>query len=212
MVVAMAMAMAMAASSSFSNAFLLPFRPRISASSYPSFSESFSKSFACCVAADGAADQCCTFVASPASSSAAGASSEARHMGLSRREAALAFGTGSLALAFSGAAWADIDDDYKKETQQVIQQVKNTLVLEKTDPSKPEAVALLRQASNDWVAKYRREKKVAGKPSFSNMYSVLNAISGHYISFGPSSPIPAKRQQRILEEINDAEKALTRGR
>eukprot|EP00850_Spirogloea_muscicola_P012502 SM000081S22636 [mRNA] locus=s81:225690:226532:- [translate_table: standard] len=109
-------------------------------------------------------------------------------------------------------ARADFAATYTEETRAVIESVKSTLNLEKSDPNKAGAVNSLRALSNGWVAKYRREKAVAGKPSFSNMYSVLNAISGHYISFGPTYPIPAKRKTRILEEVSDAERALGRGR
>ncbi|KAL2633968.1 hypothetical protein R1flu_005447 [Riccia fluitans] len=132
---------------------------------------------------------------------------------VSRREVMLAGMTALIGgLSVVPAAFAGFEEDYKKETQAVIDQVKGTLNLEKTDPKKTDAVAALRQTSNDWVAKYRREKAVAGRPSFSNMYSVLNAISGHYISFGPNVAIPGKRKDRIFEEINVAEKALSRGR
>eukprot|EP00271_Cylindrocystis_brebissonii_P010127 TRINITY_DN26221_c0_g1_i1.p1 TRINITY_DN26221_c0_g1~~TRINITY_DN26221_c0_g1_i1.p1 ORF type:complete len:193 (+),score=24.67 TRINITY_DN26221_c0_g1_i1:83-661(+) len=130
-----------------------------------------------------------------------------------RRQSVLALTAASLALAsIPLPALADFAEDYKTETQGIIDQVKTTLNLEKTDPSKPGSVATLRTMSNDWVAKYRREKSVAGKPSFSNMYSALNAISGHYISFGDGYPIPKKRSDRILEEVADAERALNRGR
>ncbi|KAL3693764.1 hypothetical protein R1sor_007415 [Riccia sorocarpa] len=131
----------------------------------------------------------------------------------SRREAVLSGVTALIGgMSVVPAAFAGFEEDYKKETQAVIDQVKGTLTLEKTDPKKTDAVAALRQSSNDWVAKYRREKAVAGRPSFSNMYSVLNAISGHYISFGPNVAIPGKRKDRIFEEIGVAEKALSRGR
>ncbi|GLJ26580.1 hypothetical protein SUGI_0515380 [Cryptomeria japonica] len=102
--------------------------------------------------------------------------------------------------------------EYERETRQVISQVRGTIEMEKGDPNTSTAVAALREASNNWVAKYRRDKQLAGKPSFSNMYSVLNAISGHYISFGPTAPIPSKRKARILEEVDTAEKALSKGR
>eukprot|EP00245_Coleochaete_scutata_P014543 TRINITY_DN6240_c0_g1_i1.p1 TRINITY_DN6240_c0_g1~~TRINITY_DN6240_c0_g1_i1.p1 ORF type:complete len:189 (+),score=38.58 TRINITY_DN6240_c0_g1_i1:160-726(+) len=129
---------------------------------------------------------------------------------LSRRKVvALA---GLIALALPPSAHADVIEVYKKETQDVISKVRTTLALDRNDPSKPDAVSDLRVVANDWVAKYRREKQVAGKPSFSNMYSVLNAIAGHYVSFGANYPIPAKRQTRILEEVDDAEKALGRGK
>ncbi|KAL2898866.1 Photosystem II repair protein PSB27-H1 chloroplastic [Bienertia sinuspersici] len=104
------------------------------------------------------------------------------------------------------------DDEYVKETQEVISKVRNTLSKNKTDPDVADAVADLRATSNSWVAKYRREKALLGRPSFRDMYSALNAVSGHYISFGPTAPIPSKRRARILEEMDTAEKALLRGR
>ncbi|KAJ4801635.1 photosystem II family protein [Rhynchospora pubera] len=104
------------------------------------------------------------------------------------------------------------DEEYVKDTSQVISKVRNTINMDKKDPNVAEAVTELRELSNSWVAKYRREKNLLGRPSFRDMYSALNAVSGHYISFGPTAPIPAKRKQRILEEMDTAEKALQRGR
>ncbi|KAG6419506.1 hypothetical protein SASPL_121728 [Salvia splendens] len=110
------------------------------------------------------------------------------------------------------AALAASDEEYVKETEEVISKVKSTITLDKADPNVAAAVAELRETSNSWVAKYRREKALLGRASFRDMYSALNAVSGHYISFGPTAPIPAKRRQRILEEMETAEKALLRGR
>lgn len=110
------------------------------------------------------------------------------------------------------AALAATDDEYVKETQEVISKVRNTINMDKTDPNIATAVAELRETSNSWVAKYRREKALLGRISFRDIYSALNAVSGHYVSFGPTSPIPAKRKTRILEEMESAEKALLRGR
>eukprot|EP01018_Ginkgo_biloba_P026449 Gb_23437 [translate_table: standard] len=131
---------------------------------------------------------------------------------LSRRDVALTGLVGLISLAQSSPASAGLDEDYPKDTQAVIDQIKGTIDMDKSDPNRSSAVAALRESSNNWVAKYRREKKLAGKPSYSNMYSVLNALSGHYISFGPTSPIPTKRKARILEEVDTAEKALSKGR
>ncbi|KMT05161.1 hypothetical protein BVRB_7g173090 [Beta vulgaris subsp. vulgaris] len=110
------------------------------------------------------------------------------------------------------AAHASSEDEYVKETKEVITKVRTTITKDKNDPDVADAVAELRTTSNSWVAKYRREKSLLGRPSFRDMYSALNAVSGHYISFGPTSPIPAKRRTRILEEMDSAEKALLRGR
>ncbi|KAI4333994.1 hypothetical protein L6164_018737 [Bauhinia variegata] len=109
-------------------------------------------------------------------------------------------------------ALATSDEEYVKETEDVINKVRTTLGMEKNDPNVASAVSELREVSNSWVAKYRREKALLGRASFRDIYSALNAVSGHYISFGPTAPIPAKRKTRILEEIDTAEKALKRGR
>ena len=132
---------------------------------------------------------------------------------ITRREISIAGLTATaLTLLVPGAALADVIEQYTNDTQGVIGKVRSTLSLPRDDPSRADAVDELRVLSNKWVASYRREKAVAGKPSFSNMYSVLNAISGHYVSFGPTYPIPKKRLDRIMEEVDIAEKALARGR
>ncbi|KAK3404640.1 hypothetical protein EUGRSUZ_K00947 [Eucalyptus grandis] len=109
-------------------------------------------------------------------------------------------------------ALAASDEEYVKETEEVINKVRSTIGMDKNDPSVADAVATLRETSNSWVAKYRREKALLGRASFRDIYSAINAVSGHYISFGPTVPIPAKRRARILEEVETAEKALLRGR
>ncbi|XP_047318446.1 photosystem II repair protein PSB27-H1, chloroplastic-like [Impatiens glandulifera] len=123
----------------------------------------------------------------------------------------VAAGAGIISLP-AAPAIASSTDEYVKETKEVIEKVRSTISLEKGDPNVADAVAGLRETSNYWVSKYRKEKDLLGKPSFRDMYSALNAVSGHYISFGPTAPIPAKRRARILEEMETAEKALVRGR
>ncbi|KAK8648088.1 hypothetical protein V6N13_128850 [Hibiscus sabdariffa] len=115
-------------------------------------------------------------------------------------------------LPLTPAAFAADDEEYVKETSDVISKVRTTINMDKNDPNVATAVAELRDTSNSWVAKYRREKSLLGRASFREIYSALNAVSGHYISFGPTAPIPAKRKARILEEMDTAEKALLRGR
>ncbi|KAE8664066.1 Photosystem II repair protein PSB27-H1 [Hibiscus syriacus] len=120
--------------------------------------------------------------------------------------------TATLSLAGPRPAVGASDEEYVKESAEVIGKVRNTINMDKNDPNIAAAVAELRETSNSWVAKYRREKALLGRASFRDIYSALNAISGHYISFGPTAPIPAKRKARILEEMDTAEKALSRGR
>ena len=63
-----------------------------------------------------------------------------------------------------------------------------------------------------WVSAYRRDPKFAGRPSFSQMYSAVNALDGQLVSFGLKANFPAKRLDRMMKSIDDAERSLKRGR
>lgn len=137
----------------------------------------------------------------------------------SRREVLGASAAFSLLLAASPAqAFLGFGDDsklqdtYTAETNAILGKVKDTLAIAKDDPSKEDKVKDLRKDINSWVAKYRREPKVSGRPSFGNTYSALNALAGHYNSFGVEAPIPKKRLERLVKELNDATLLLTRNR
>ncbi|KAF6264532.1 photosystem II Pbs27-domain-containing protein, partial [Scenedesmus sp. NREL 46B-D3] len=99
---------------------------------------------------------------------------------------------------------------YKAETTTILTKVNTVLALGKDDPAKEDSVKALRKDINSWVAKYRRDDKFSGKPSYSNTYSALNALAGHYNSFGATAPIPKKRLDRLQKELADAELLLSR--
>ena len=90
--------------------------------------------------------------------------------------------------------------------------VEGVLSLGKDDPARDEAVKSLRTDINAWVATYRRDPTFAGRPSYGNTYSVLNALAGHFNSFGTKAPFPKKRLERVEKEIADGKLFLTRGR
>lgn len=138
----------------------------------------------------------------------------------SRREA-LAAGSVVLAGLFSAApaqAFLGFGEGeareaaYKEETSAILGKVNTVLALDKDDPAKEDSVKALRKDINSWVAKYRRDDKFSGKPSYGNTYSALNALAGHYNSFGATAPIPKKRLERLTKELADAELLLTRNR
>ncbi|XP_022762500.1 photosystem II repair protein PSB27-H1, chloroplastic-like [Durio zibethinus] len=156
-------------------------------------------------------------IKSKATPAAQTASPPPRQQPLRRHFLSLAAATTTATLSLAGLlpvtpAVAAPDEEYVKETAEVINKVRSTIGMDKNDPNVASAVAALRETSNSWVAKYRREKALLGRVSFRDIYSALNAVSGHYVSFGPTAPIPAKRKARILEEMDTAEKALLRGR
>lgn len=73
-----------------------------------------------------------------------------------------------------------------------------TTVAMPNDDDKEAAVRVLKKEMNDWTAKYRNSGE-GGRPSFSNMYSAVNALAGHWTSFGADAPVPKKRMARITK-------------
>ncbi len=90
--------------------------------------------------------------------------------------------------------------------------LKLTLELTKESEDRETVVAASKDEANKWVAKYRREGKFTGRPSYGNTYSVINAVLGHYNNFGSDTLFPKKRLERATKEVEDAGRALTRGR
>ena len=70
----------------------------------------------------------------------------------------------------------------------------------------------LKKEMVDFVSYYRRFPKVAGKPSFSTLYTSINVLAGHYTSYGYKYPLPEKRRKRLYQEYAEIEKSLKRGR
>lgn len=103
-------------------------------------------------------------------------------------------------------------DDPSPPQASVITTIRSALAMARDDPGRDAAIAGVRSATNDWVAKYRRDNSFSGKPSYGNTYSALNAVAGHINSFGADVPLPAKRLDRVTKELDDAEKLLARGR
>ncbi|OEU09221.1 hypothetical protein FRACYDRAFT_212328 [Fragilariopsis cylindrus CCMP1102] len=64
----------------------------------------------------------------------------------------------------------------------------------------------------DFVSYYRRFPKIAGKPSFSTLYTSINVLAGHYTSYGYKYPLPEKRRKRLYQEYSEIEKSLKRSR
>jgi len=64
----------------------------------------------------------------------------------------------------------------------------------------------------EFVSYYRRFPKIAGKPSFSTLYTSINVLAGHYTSYGFNYPLPEKRRKRLYQEYAEIEKSLKRGR
>mmetsp|Transcript_5462 Transcript_5462/g.8421 ORF Transcript_5462/g.8421 Transcript_5462/m.8421 type:complete len:183 (-) Transcript_5462:106-654(-) len=70
----------------------------------------------------------------------------------------------------------------------------------------------LKKEMIDFVSYYRRFPQVAGKPSFSTLYTSINVLAGHYTSYGYKYPLPEKRRKRLYQEYAEIDKSLKRGR
>eukprot|EP00210_Caulerpa_lentillifera_P004178 g3984.t1 len=139
----------------------------------------------------------------------------AQHSTITRREASVITGlllpliTVSPAHALFGIGGSR-KEEYQTETSNLLENVKSIVSMEKEDPTRDELTEKVRLQTNQWVAKYRRDNNFAGKPSYSNTYSVVNALQGHFNSFGTEAPLPKKRLERMLKEVTDAERFLSR--
>lgn len=147
------------------------------------------------------------------------ASQQPQPTSLSRREAAAAALAAFVAVATpAGPARAflgigeDGNERYAAETAKIIADMTTALDMAVTDPAREEALKSVRKETVSWVSRYRRDPKYSGRPSYSNLYSAVNALDGQLNSFGFTSKVPAKRLDRILKEISDADKQLQRGR
>ena len=136
--------------------------------------------------------------------------------GLKRRDSVvLGLVAGVLAVARPARAglFGGVSEDvYVNDTTQVLEVLKATVELTSDSTNKETVVDSARTESNKWVAKYRRQSNFQGRPSYGNTYSAINAVLGHYNNFSATTLFPKRRLERVVKEIDDAGRALSRGR
>ena len=143
---------------------------------------------------------------------------ETTNKGMDRRQMMLTSGLVMLSAAVNQPAHAflGIGDDggarYAEETQKMVDDIKNALAQEPNSDAREEAMKGVKEETVAWVSKYRRDPKYSGRPSFSLLYSAVNALDGQLVSFGLKANFPAKRLERMMKSITDAERQLQRGR
>ena len=105
-----------------------------------------------------------------------------------------------------------LKNDYYADCQQVVNHMRYAIQLEKGNPLLPEIATKTKSEMIEFVSFYRRFQGVAGKQSFSLLYTSINVLSGHYTSYGVKFPVPEKRRKRLLQEMNDIEKNIRKKR
>ncbi len=110
----------------------------------------------------------------------------------------------------SSNAMGSLSGDYRQDTLAVLNTLKDALELPDDSPNKSGTQAEARQKINEFAARYRRDPAVSGLNSFTTMRTALNSLAGHYSSY-PNRPVPKKLKQRLEQELNQVEAALSRG-
>jgi photosystem II Psb27 protein len=100
----------------------------------------------------------------------------------------------------------------QQDAQKIVNHMRYCTSLEKGAPGIEGLATNCRKEMTEFVSYYRRFPNVSGKLSYSNLYTSINVLAGHYASYGPKFPVPEKRRKRLLQEYNDIEKAIKRQR
>ncbi|NEQ98240.1 MAG: photosystem II protein Psb27 [Cyanothece sp. SIO2G6] len=100
--------------------------------------------------------------------------------------------------------------NYTEDATTVIESLRTALNSPSGTPELAEAQAKAKQAINDFSGLYRREPSVQDKASFRTMQTALNALAGHYSSYG-KRPVPQKLRDRLEQEFKQIEASLRRG-
>ncbi len=111
----------------------------------------------------------------------------------------------------SSTAVADsLSGNYKQDTLNVIEQLREAIDLPDGTAEKAAAQTEARKLINDFTARYRRDTSLTRLSSFTTMRTALNSLAGHYSSY-PNRPVPQKMKDRLEQEFKQAELALNRG-
>lgn len=102
--------------------------------------------------------------------------------------------------------------DYYADVVKVVNHMRYAVQMEKSNPRLAEVAGNVKAEMLDFVSYYRRFNGIAGKQSFSLLYTSVNVLAGHYTSYGTKFPVPEKRRKRLLIEFNDIEKQVRKKR
>ncbi|KAB8334169.1 photosystem II protein Psb27 [Scytonema tolypothrichoides VB-61278] len=100
--------------------------------------------------------------------------------------------------------------DYRQDTLAVVNTLRTAIELPQDSPDRASTQAEARKKINDFAARYQRDASVSGLASFTTMRTALNSLAGHYSSY-PNRPVPQKLKDRLEQEFERVEAALSRG-
>ena len=126
-------------------------------------------------------------------------------------EAAVAPAPAAVELGPAPTDWG-LTNDYYKDAPRVVAHMRYATNMPKGTPNYENIAKNCKKEMIDFCSFYRRFPNIAGKPSFSTMYTAINVLAGHYTNYGVKFPVPEKRKKRLMQEYAEIEKNLKRNR
>lgn len=109
------------------------------------------------------------------------------------------------------APGSDLTGNYRDDALSLVNTLRTAIELPEGTPEKMEAQADAKTKIDDFFSLYRRDSSVSSLPSFTTMHTALDALAGHYRSYG-NRPLSSKLKKRLEQEFKQVEMALQRGR
>ncbi|MEM9539870.1 MAG: photosystem II protein Psb27 [Cyanobacteria bacterium P01_E01_bin.42] len=115
------------------------------------------------------------------------------------------------AIALTGCSDASLlSGNYREDTLTTIENLSTLIDLSGKEGDFSDTVASARGLMNDYVARYRRDRRVSGLRSFTTMQTALNNLAGFYGTYG-IRPLNSKLNKRLKQEFKEVEFTLKRG-
>ena len=105
-----------------------------------------------------------------------------------------------------------IQGDYYTDAAKVVRHMRIATSMDKNYPNMETIGTNMKKEMIDFISFYRRFTNVAGRQSFSTLYTAINVLAGHYTSYGVKFPVPEKRRKRLFQEYNEIEKNIKKKR
>lgn len=106
---------------------------------------------------------------------------------------------------------AGLTGDYVADTNDTINVLRNAINLADDAENRAAVRTSAKYKINAYISRYRADREKSGLYSYTTMSTALNTLAGYYNGTSKRA-IPAKTRDRLLQEFDRAESALTQGR
>ncbi|MFM7602712.1 MAG: photosystem II protein Psb27 [Pseudanabaena sp.] len=106
---------------------------------------------------------------------------------------------------------AGLTGNYVADTTDTIKTLREAINLSEDAENRAEVKTSARYKINAYVSRYRADREKSGLYSYTTMLTALNTLAGYY-NGSIKRAVPAKVRDRLLQEFDRAEAALTQGR